>query len=1243
MPDVPEMDKIVIKVSVDSKDADKKLDKLTASVKSFGEAAENLHGLDNLNKIDSIADALSKIGNVKISASSIKNLDGLANAVKNLNDAGTTNLKNINKALGTLSKFTISPTVGKNIDSVAEGVRGLDGLALSEATIESLKAVGSIQVPATIGTNISKIATGVGKLEGVDFSKLKELVDILANLKGMGDVRINVNTGTANTKNNAPVEAKGVQQGWTDVTKTDNGQDPEKIKTETDAANESAKSLASTFAAIKAVGGKIALVVGAIKKGLAIAVSVAKKLWEIFKKVVSAVAAIGKAAGRVLFAPFIAAGNAVGRIRDKLKELVDYAKRMALRQILRKAINAVTDGLKEGIGNLYEWSKGAGTSFYQSMNDIATSMLYFKNSVAACVSPLLNALAPALRTVTDAAVGLLNIINQLFATLTGAKTWTKAVRTATEYSAATKSAKKSTDELKESLISLDEIHALNDPKSSGGGGGGANTADPSGMFTTETVGLDDLGDNMSAIWSVFEESWKTHGKKAIEECTKSFKSFKQLLGTVKETITEVYLAGEGKTTFDNLWDILGNCATAAGNIADNLREAWKEGNTGYTIVKNLWDASNNILIAWNGITKSIADWSASLDLSPLMTSFANLSATMSKLSAVLGDDLKWAWDNVLLPLGTWMIETFIPQAINTLSTSLDGLSTILSPVVKGFKDAWDNTEGLRKSLGDLIANAVDVISDRFENLKKNIPTEDLERIRTATSKLVEFFETKFINTLATVIEKFTEFAGNGGALKVVRAIEDICVAIAYLQGVAKTTMDIIVAGLKTIVMPITVLYDLFTGNSISDSLTSLFDSYKQIGTDVENTVFNAGYIAEFFNSIVDAAEDAEDGVSDAADKAGISVGNAVDDIAREMLGLPGASKKAADGITTDFTNASKTTTNEFGKFANGVKQNSSSASSSATTSFNGMFANVTAKSNKGKTDYGTFAEKVKSASSISCASATGSFNATFSNMKQKSAESEKALTGGFSKASVNAQKSLGDVSKYFGGTFYNDFSRNSKNSFNSLNKDSNESYKVLKGNLDKIPEDMSRTFTTGAGNIASALSNGGSLNKTIVSGADSCMKSLLNKVIGGLNKAFSSVFGKIQSMVEKLRNMRIMGLEPFKNLPYISVPSIPYLAEGGMLNAGQLFVANEQGPELVGRFGNRTGVMNNDQIVESVSIGVENANASQNALLREQNSLLRQMLTKDSNVRAYVTTSDILNGLAAVNKRSGKAIVPISP
>jgi hypothetical protein len=53
--------------------------------------------------------------------------------------------------------------------------------------------------------------------------------------------------------------------------------------------------------------------------------------------------------------------------------------------------------------------------------------------------------------------------------------------------------------------------------------------------------------------------------------------------------------------------------------------------------------------------------------------------------------------------------------------------------------------------------------------------------------------------------------------------------------------------------------------------------------------------------------------------------------------------------------------------------------------------------------------------------------------------------------------------------------------------------------------------------------------------------------------------------------------------------SITKYAAGGIPNQGQMFIAREAGPEMVGKLGNATAVMNNDQIVASVAKGVQGA------------------------------------------------------
>ena len=58
----------------------------------------------------------------------------------------------------------------------------------------------------------------------------------------------------------------------------------------------------------------------------------------------------------------------------------------------------------------------------------------------------------------------------------------------------------------------------------------------------------------------------------------------------------------------------------------------------------------------------------------------------------------------------------------------------------------------------------------------------------------------------------------------------------------------------------------------------------------------------------------------------------------------------------------------------------------------------------------------------------------------------------------------------------------------------------------------------------------------------------------------------------------------------VTIPvGIGFYADGGFPDKGQLFVAREAGPEMVGRMGGRSAVANNDQIVAGISAGVYNA------------------------------------------------------
>ena len=84
-------------------------------------------------------------------------------------------------------------------------------------------------------------------------------------------------------------------------------------------------------------------------------------------------------------------------------------------------------------------------------------------------------------------------------------------------------------------------------------------------------------------------------------------------------------------------------------------------------------------------------------------------------------------------------------------------------------------------------------------------------------------------------------------------------------------------------------------------------------------------------------------------------------------------------------------------------------------------------------------------------------------------------------------------------------------------------------------------------------------------------------------------------------------------------------ASGGFPSEGQLFVAREAGPEMVGAIGGRTAVANNDQIVEGIRQGVYDAVS---AAMAQNNS-------DDRPIRVFLDSREIKAGQTRVNRAWG--------
>ena len=92
-------------------------------------------------------------------------------------------------------------------------------------------------------------------------------------------------------------------------------------------------------------------------------------------------------------------------------------------------------------------------------------------------------------------------------------------------------------------------------------------------------------------------------------------------------------------------------------------------------------------------------------------------------------------------------------------------------------------------------------------------------------------------------------------------------------------------------------------------------------------------------------------------------------------------------------------------------------------------------------------------------------------------------------------------------------------------------------------------FTEAWEAVKYVFSNGGAIFDGIVDGIFNVFRDVVNGLIYGINCVIWEPFNAINSALDGIRGVEIMGFTPFDWLPYINIPQIPYLAQGTVVPA----------------------------------------------------------------------------------------------
>ena len=223
------------------------------------------------------------------------------------------------------------------------------------------------------------------------------------------------------------------------------------------------------------------------------------------------------------------------------------------------------------------------------------------------------------------------------------------------------------------------------------------------------------------------------------------------------------------------------------------------------------------------------------------------------------------------------------------------------------------------------------------------------------------------------------------------------------------------------------------------------------------------------------------------------------------------------------------------------------------------------------------------------------FRNTFGNITQIASNSWQSI-----------QQAWSVVAGWFDRTIISPLSQTFTNFWSNLSSWAVQAWNGITGVFGSAGQWFGKTFGDAWEKVKKVFSSGGKVFDGIKEGIVSSFKSIVNSLISGINRVVARPFEGLNAAIRKIRSVSVLGLYPFSGLSTVSVPQIPYLAQGAVLPANKPFMA------VVGDQRHGTNI---EAPLSTIQEAVANVMGDQvaammagfNALLAE-NQLLRQVV-----------------------------------
>lgn len=351
------------------------------------------------------------------------------------------------------------------------------------------------------------------------------------------------------------------------------------------------------------------------------------------------------------------AASGTGGLLNAMVKLGTMLKLMVIRQALRATVQAVKDGFKD--------LAQVSTPFNAAMSQMQTKSLQLRNAFTSAVAPAVMALAPIFNTVTNAIIRCLNAIAAFTAAIFGnSGTFYQAQEAATDYAGGVAGAGKAAKKAAGELAAFDELNVLNkQEQDTGGGGGGGGAPAPGDMWQEVTI-----------------------PKKVLDFVEK----LKKLLEPTAKAMERLW--EQLKVVGDFAWDAL------------------EDFYNGFLVPVGEWTLGEGLPRFIDAITNGLAavDWQGIND------SLMGLWEALAPFAITIGEGLIWLWENVLVPLGVWVISDVLPAFLDLLAAGLIALNEVIDIAKPLLLWLWEDIlQPLGQWVGGIVIDVIRGLADEL--------------------------------------------------------------------------------------------------------------------------------------------------------------------------------------------------------------------------------------------------------------------------------------------------------------------------------------------------------------------------------------------------------------------------------------------------------------------------------------------------------------------------------------------------